>query len=442
MNAVAKVDERTPSEQFRTQLSRQEQEIATALPPHMPVERFMRVVLTAVNGNPDLLQADRRSLFESAMKAAQDGLLPDGRDGALVIYNTRVEIAGKKEWIKKVQWMPMVGGILKKVRNSGELLTISAYVAYENDEFEYTLGDDETIKHKPHLGEDRGQPRLVYAIAKTKDGGVYREIMTFREVEKVRGISRAKDNGPWKDWWDEMAKKTVIRRLAKRLPMSSDLDDLIRRDDDLYDFQGRRADMDGMHRQLAGPSVMQRLQAKQEQPHEAPQAREGFDADFVTRETATLVHGQEIEQEPASESPSSEAEGSAAAHPHSPAGAPDLSAESGEEGARDSLTPAETADSPAVAPSSATLSDEDRQWLVRVFKTLKGCVGPSVEDFTQATMIFKDEAASKSALVKAKATKIREELEKCCGEAPTMGTLQAAKYIAGLIGVEERELSA
>jgi recombination protein RecT len=235
----------TPARDFRDQLQNMNGELATALPPHVPVERFMRVVLTAVNGNPELLDADRRSLFEASMKAAQDGLLPDGRDGAFVTFKTKVKKGGQDHWILKAQWLPMVGGILKKVRNSGELLTISAHVVYERDDFAYVLGDEERIEHSPCLEADRGKPRLVYAIAKTKDGGIYREVMTIAEVEKVRNVSRAKDNGPWRDWWDEMAKKTVIRRLAKRLPTSADLDDLIRRDDELYDFNGKRVDSEG-----------------------------------------------------------------------------------------------------------------------------------------------------------------------------------------------------
>jgi recombination protein RecT len=232
MNAIVE-QKPSPTVEFRGQLQRMDQEIASALPPHIPVERFMRVVLTAVNASPDLLSADRRTLMESAMKAAQDGLLPDGRDGAFVVFNTK---SGDK-WIKKVQWMPMIGGILKKVRNSGDLLTISAHVAYENDKFTYILGDDEKIEHEPCMGE-RGKPRLVYAVAKTKDGGIYREVMTVADVEKVRAVSRAGKAGPWVEWWTEMAKKTVLRRLSKRLPMSSDLDDLVRRDDELYDFKG------------------------------------------------------------------------------------------------------------------------------------------------------------------------------------------------------------
>jgi phage RecT family recombinase len=244
---VATPNGNTPAEKdegFRASFMKMESQFELALPPHMPPDRFMRVVLTAVNGNPDLLKADRASLFEAAMKAAQDGLLPDGREGALVIYNTKLPKKNDDQadqWIKKVQWMPMIQGILKKVRNSGELLTITAHVVYTNDVFKYVLGDDERIDHEPTL-EERGTPRLVYAIAKTKDGGVYREIMTLKDVEKVRAVSKAKDGPAWKNWWDEMSKKVVLRRLSKRLPTSSDLDDLLRRDDDLYDFSGKRAD--------------------------------------------------------------------------------------------------------------------------------------------------------------------------------------------------------
>lgn len=220
----------SPLAAARTDVERMEGQFKLALPAHIPVERFARVVMTAVGSNPDLLKADRASLLEASLKAAQDGLLPDGRDGALVIYGN------------KVQWMPMIAGILKKVRNSGELLSISAYVAHEKDKFFYRLGDDETIEHEPFLDGDPGKPRIVYAVAKTKDGGTYREVMTVAEVEKIRQVSKAKNAGPWTQWWGEMARKTVLRRLAKRLPMSTDLDDVIRRDDALYDFDGARKD--------------------------------------------------------------------------------------------------------------------------------------------------------------------------------------------------------
>lgn len=234
--------------QFRGDFQRMGGEIAAALPPHIPAERFIRVVLTAVQGDYALLEADRKSLFEASMRSAQDGLLPDKREGALVIYGG------------KVQWMPMIGGILKKIRNSGELVSIGAHVAYEHDHFVYVLGDEERIEHAPKLEGDRGKPRAAYAIAKTKDGGIYREVMSVADIEKVRNVSKAARKGPWVDWWEEMARKTVLRRLAKRLPMSTDLDDLMRRDDELYDFKrnGRAADQaDRMFRPVASPLIDQ-----------------------------------------------------------------------------------------------------------------------------------------------------------------------------------------
>lgn len=213
--------------QFRGDFTRMEPELQAALPEHISVQKFMRIVLTAVNSDPNLLDADRKSLFQSAMQSAQDGLLPDKREGAFVIFSG------------KVQWMPMIAGVLKKVRNSGELLTIMAACAYENDRFLWVQGDDEKIEHEPLMEGDRGKVRAVYAIAKTKTGGIYREVMSVAEVEKVRKVSRAGQKGPWVEWWEEMARKTVLRRLSKRLPMSTDLEQVLSRDDAMYDFSRR-----------------------------------------------------------------------------------------------------------------------------------------------------------------------------------------------------------
>ena len=212
-----------------------------ALPPHIPVERFVRIVLTAVNSTPALQSADRRSLFEAAMKCAADGLVPDGRDAAFVIYGA------------KVVYMPMVWGIVKKVRNSGELAEITSHVVHANDDFVYEFGDSEGIGHKPKFS-DRGAPIGAYAIAKTKDGAIYREYMTAEEINAVKEISKAKNSGPWAGpFYLEMWRKTVIRRLAKRLPMSTDLEDFMRRDDDMYDLEKTR------HRDLS--SALESLEA-------------------------------------------------------------------------------------------------------------------------------------------------------------------------------------
>jgi len=274
-------NELTPMEAMRGTLTKMSTEFQAALPPQIPVEKFIRTTLTAVQMNPDLLQADRRSLLGACMKAAQDGLLLDGREAAPVIFRTKEG--------PKVQYMPMVGGILKKIRNSGELASISAQVVYDKDSFEYTLGDDEHISHKPYLGSDRGQAIAVYAIAKTKDGAIYREVMSVADVEKVRSSSRAKDSGPWVQWWDEMAKKTVIRRMSKRLPSSADVDSIMASDLEASGFVQQEA-----RREPINITPMPDQQAEPLGRLKRSMAERG--ADVVDQETGEIEQGGEHEQ--------------------------------------------------------------------------------------------------------------------------------------------------
>ena len=231
MNAVTKTQGPHEITVLRDQFDKMGDQFHAALPAHIPVERFMRVVMTAIQNNPDLLKASRKSLFNAAMKAAQDGLLPDGREGAMVPFGN------------DITWMPMIGGIRKKVRNSGEIATWDVHAVYERDAFEFELGDDPFIRHRPHLGDDRGDLIAVYSIATLKSGEKSRDVMSVSEIEKIRALSKGR-NTPWNNptFYPEMAKKTVARRHSKVLPMSSDLDDLIRRDDELYDMKGAKED--------------------------------------------------------------------------------------------------------------------------------------------------------------------------------------------------------
>lgn len=206
-------------------------ELRGVLPKQIPVERFTRVVKTAISQNPDILEASPRSVFAECQKAAADGLLPDGREGALVIFNSKQG--------KEVKWMPMIAGIRKKVRNSGEISTWDVEVVYEQDEFAYELGDNPFIRHKRYLDGDPGKVVAAYSIATFKGSGdKSREVMSVAQIEEVRKRSRAQKSGPWFTDYSEMCRKTVARRHSKLLPMSTDLDDLLRRDDELYDLEG------------------------------------------------------------------------------------------------------------------------------------------------------------------------------------------------------------
>lgn len=210
----------SPVTVIRQNLQAMAPQFQAALPKHISVEKFTRVAMTAIQNTPALVNADRASLFGSVVRLAQDGLLPDGREAAIVMFGN------------KAQAMPMIAGVLKKIRQSGDVAYVSAQVVHENDHFVWKLGFEEDVEHTPPaLDKPRGNPIGAYATAVLKDGSRLLEVMSFEEIEKVRAVSRAAKNGPWVQWWGEMARKTVMRRLSKRLPMSSDIDDAFDRDE-------------------------------------------------------------------------------------------------------------------------------------------------------------------------------------------------------------------
>ena len=195
-----------------------------ALPPTMDELKFISVLKLTLNKNPKLLQADQNSLLQTFMSAAKDGLYLDGREAAAVQYG------------QSVQYIPMVEGIIKVLHNSGLIKTISAEVVYENDLFDYELGTKPQLTHKPLIVGDRGKPICVYAIAITTNGGEYMELMNMQEIEKCRAVSKASSSphSPWVKWFDQMAKKTVMHRIAKRLPKNDAINSVVAVDDDNF----------------------------------------------------------------------------------------------------------------------------------------------------------------------------------------------------------------
>jgi recombination protein RecT len=259
---------------LRQTLDKMAGQIKMALPAHISVEKFQRVAITAVQTNPDLLTCDRSSLFASLMKCAQDGLLPDGRDAAIAIFKGQA------------QYMPMVAGLMKKARQSGEISSWSAHAVHANDDFEYVLGDDERIIHKPTMG-DQGPVIAAYSIVKLRDGTVARDVMTRVDIEKRRAVSRQGNSLQWTTFYEEGAVKTVIKHHAKRLPSSTDVDKLIDaldRDDMLRVEESAAAVMVGDRREPSERPVS-RLDALEQQigandgtlANENPTASEGMD---------------------------------------------------------------------------------------------------------------------------------------------------------------------
>lgn len=208
-------------------LSKRQADFKMALPKQIPSEKFIRVAQTAIRQNPNLAnpeKVERTSLYAAFHDAAAKGLLPDGREGVIVPFKG------------KARFMPMIAGLMKLAKNSGEIKSTGAEVVHEKDTYEHWI--DETGEHFKFVKSrgDRGEMVLTFAFAMTKDGGLYFEEIDTEEMKAIESMSRA-DDSPWKGKFKtEMMKKSAYRRLLKyRVPSSTDIDETVRMDDDMYE---------------------------------------------------------------------------------------------------------------------------------------------------------------------------------------------------------------
>lgn len=205
-------------------------QFAMALPKHLTIDRFVRVALTAFNKTPKLADCTRESLLACLLDCSSLGLEPDGRKAHLIPYGDKCTLIVDYK------------GLVELARRSGEISDVHADVVCENDFFEYSFGTDGKLVHRPAL-KARGKAIGAYAFVKLRDGGSSYDVMNVDEIEKVRKISRAANASAWKDHWDEMAKKTIFRRLSKWLPVSSEFMDAIEKDFDTPAFKPELPDM-------------------------------------------------------------------------------------------------------------------------------------------------------------------------------------------------------
>jgi len=178
------------------------EQIRESLPESVSLDRFKRVAITAVRSNADLATADQTSLFRSIVRCAQDGLLPDGREAALVIYKG------------KVGYIPMIAGIRKIAAEYG--WQIRTAVVYANDEFDYTEEPPE-ITHRPvRPGQDRGALLAAYAVARHRDGRRMQTVLHPADIAKRR--AKAQTDKVWGEWpeamWEKSAGHDIFGQLA------------------------------------------------------------------------------------------------------------------------------------------------------------------------------------------------------------------------------------
>ena len=219
-NAATKPSTRTEAGRATMQayIKRMEGEIKKALPSVLTPERFTRIVLSALSTNPKLQETTPESFLGAMMTAAQLGMEPNtplGQAYLLPYYNS-------KKRCLECQFQLGYKGLIDLAYRSGEVSTIQAHVVYEHDKFSYAYGLEPQLEHVPAMG-DRGSPTHVYAVFRTKDGGYSFGVMSIDDVRRhAQRYSKSFEDGPWHTNFEEMAKKTVLKRILKYAPLKSD----------------------------------------------------------------------------------------------------------------------------------------------------------------------------------------------------------------------------
>ena len=193
-------------------------EIRKALPAVMTPERFTRIALSALNNTPELKNCTPMSFIAALLNAAQLGLEPNTPLGQAYL------IPYKNKGTLECQFQIGYKGLIDLAYRNGQMQTIQAQVVYENDEFEYELGLEPKLIHKP-AADNRGEPAYFYGVFRTVNGGYGFSVMSKSDMDRfAQAYSRsfASEYSPWKSNYEEMAKKTVIKQALKYAPIHTD----------------------------------------------------------------------------------------------------------------------------------------------------------------------------------------------------------------------------
>lgn len=237
-------------------IRRMEPQIRKALPSVITPERFTRMVLTALSSSPKLQACTPMSFMGAMMQAAQLGVEP----------NTPLGQAYLIPYGGVCQFQLGYKGLIDLAYRSGEVSSIQAHEVHENDVFEYEYGLDPKLRHVP-AQTDRGPVTFYYAVLKLKNGGVGFEVMSRDDMETfARKKSKAYNNGPWKTDFDEMAKKTVLKKVLKYAPLKTEFARAVASDESVKTMK-----MDEPADMLDAPNEIYTIENEPDKPEEVPQ---------------------------------------------------------------------------------------------------------------------------------------------------------------------------
>lgn len=218
-------------------------EISKALPKFITIDKMIRVVLTTMNRQPDLMNCTQNSLISCIMTAGQLGLMPDNVLGESYLIPFR-KFKGRPNEYWECQIIIGYKGLVSLARRAGA--TCEARPVYRWELFECEFGLNEKLIHRKDVlkpGEKRGNYRddnnIVgfYSIVRFQDGSYVFDYMLKEEVEEARDESKNymyaedKTQTVWGQYFKEMGQKTVLRRLMKFVPLSAEIQQAISLDE-------------------------------------------------------------------------------------------------------------------------------------------------------------------------------------------------------------------
>jgi recombination protein RecT len=222
--------------------------MAAVVPKHLNVDKLTKIALVAISKNPKLLACTPQSILQSVMEASQLGLDCGGILGSAYLVPFKKNWKDDNgNWQSRQEAKLITGyrGLIDLARRSGQIDTIEAHPVYPGEEFELEFGLSPRLVHKPKLdvvksnivGSGKTAVEIstaitFYAVARLKDGGTQVEVMSRADVDRIRARSRSADDGPWVTDYDEMGRKTAVRRICKYLPLSPELVDRIMQEDE------------------------------------------------------------------------------------------------------------------------------------------------------------------------------------------------------------------
>jgi recombination protein RecT len=207
-----------PKRSLKAVLEKSWPRIQAVMPREMNGNRLYQMYVSTINREPELANCSVESVLSCFMKCTSLGLEPSNVNGLgmayLLPYGNKNHQTGQKDATLIIGYK----GMIELARRSGEIRDISARAVHEGDEFSYSYGLGEELRHVPC--DKPGRLTYVYMVANFKDGGHYFNVMSLKEVEAARNRSKAGQRGPWVTDFEAMAKKTVIRRSFPFLPVS------------------------------------------------------------------------------------------------------------------------------------------------------------------------------------------------------------------------------